>query len=321
MNIGITPSLSPEAFFPGEGPRRRISPGPEESSLWSAAGGGPEGVWYDLPDDPRWGSWSTLLVADEAPFSQYDGLIDHLRKGLRLPDRSACIALTGRDFHGQRNRPWAARQGNLHLVVHFTPHRPAAEIGHGFTLLPAVACIRAIRSLSGGAVPAEIKWVNDIVVGNRKVGGFLAFTQTENGIFQDVVLGVGINIESAPDVEPTPFVPAVGCLGDLHPAFTLSAMLPALLKELHDLYGTLLADGFMPLMDAYREYAAVVGRRVRIWRETTDSSADHLRGIPPLARGVVKGIADDLSLILEDHPEPITRGRLAGEEACKSLGL
>lgn len=320
MKIGITPTLGLDDFFPRGGPRTRISPGAEESSFWSAAGGGPEGVWHDLPD-ARWGSWSTLLIVDETAFSQYDGLIDHLRKGLRLPDRAACIALTGRDFHGQRNRPWAARRGNLHLVVHFTPDRPAAEIGHGFTLLPAVACIRAIRSLSGGAVPAEIKWVNDIVVGNRKVGGFLAFTQTQKGIVQDVVLGVGINIESAPDVEPTPFVPAVGCLGGLHPAFTLSALLPALLKELHDLYGTLLAGGFIPLMDAYREYAAVVGRPVRIWRETEDSSADHLRGIPPLARGVVKGIADDLSLILEDHPEPITRGRLAGEEACKSLGL
>jgi len=321
MNIGITSPLSLEAFFPTGDPRPRISPGADESSLWSAAGGGSEGGWYRLPDDLRWGSWSTLLFVDEAPFSQYDGLIAHLRKGLRLPDRSACIALTGRDFHGQRNRPWAARRGNLHLVVHFSPHRPAAEISHGFTLLPAVACIRAIRKLSGGAVPAGIKWVNDIVVENRKVGGFLAFTQIQNGIIRDVVLGIGINIASAPNIEPTPFVPAVGCLRKFYPAFNLSALLPSLLRELHDLYKILLTGGFMPLMEAYREYAVVVGRRVRIWPETGESSADHLRGIPPFARGVVKGIADDLSLILEGRPEPITRGRLAGEEACRSLGL
>lgn len=321
MNIGITPPLELEAFFSKEGRQAPILPGPEERSLGTAAGGGPETVWYGLPDDPLWGLWSCLLFVDEAPFSQYDGLVSHLRRGEALPDRAACIALTGRDFHGQRNRPWSARRGNLHLVVHLKPHRPATELGHGFTLLPAVACIRAIRNLSGGTVPAGIKWVNDIVVDHRKVGGFLAFTQTHRGIVENVVLGMGINIASAPDVDPTPFVPAVGCLGELHPAFTLTALLPALLKELHDLYAILLADGFLPLIQAYREYAVVVGRQVRIWQETEEGSADHLKGIPPLVRGVVEGIADDLSLILAGHPEPITRGRLAEEDACRKLGF
>lgn len=321
MKIGITPPLNLAPFFPGGGSPMGIAPGAEMCALWSAAGGGAEGEWYRIPDDPRLGSWSTMLIVDEAPFSQYDGLIGHLRSGLPLPDRMACIALTGREFHGQRNRPWSARRGNLHLVVHFAPRRPVAMIGHGFTLLPAVACIRAIRNLSGGAIPAGIKWVNDIMVGNRKVGGFLAFTQIQAGIVEDVVLGMGLNIGSAPEVEPTPFVPAVGCLGELHATFTLHALLPALLKELHELYGVLLADGFLPLMQAYREYAAIVGRRVRIWPETEESSADRLRGVPPLARGVVTGIADDLSLLVEGHAEPISRGRLAEEEACRGLGL
>ena len=319
MKIGVYPYTLLKTFFPGESFEDSL-PGEEESVLWAAAGSG-DGVWCTLADGRRWGSLSTLILVDEAPRSQYDGILDHLREGHRLPSPAACIALTGRHFHGQRNRSWAAPRGNLHLTVHFAPNQPVKKIGHGFTLLPAIACIRAIRRLSGGIVDLGIKWVNDIVVGDRKVGGFLAATQTQDGVIRNAVIGLGINIDTAPSVEPTPFVPEVTCLRDLDPAFCLTLLLPPLLQELHGLYGILLKDGFQPLMDAYREYAVVVGRSVRIWPETAESSLEGIRRMSPLARGVVSAIHDDLSLILEGDSEPVTRGRLAFEEICHRWGI
>jgi hypothetical protein len=77
----------------------------------------------------------------------------------------------------------------------------------------------------------------------------------------------------------------------------------------------------LPLLQAYRAYAVVIGRPVRVWPETESSSADQLRSVSPLARGVVAAIADDLSLVIEGHPEPVTRGRLAEEDACRQYGL
>jgi len=312
--------LTPEAFFPGEGPWPRISPGRAISSLWTVVGHG-DVVWYELPDDPRWGRWLALLIVSDVPFSQFDGMVDHLRQGGIIPDRVACIALSGRGFHGQRNRVWSVRRGNLHLVVHFAPRRPTGEIGQGFTLLPAVAAIRAIRRLGDGAVVAGMKWVNDIVVDGRKVGGFLASTQTQDRIVQDAVLGLGINIDAVPEVVATPFVPAVGCLRELNPAYSLARLLPFLLWELQDLYDRLQVEGFLPLLKAYREYDVVVGRPVRIWPETESSSVEQLRSVAPLARGMVTAIADDLSLIIEGHPSPVTHGRLADEAACRECGL
>jgi len=320
MIIGISPSLTTEAFFPEEGPWPRISPKNQASSLWSAAGNG-DAVWYDRPEDPHLGHWSILLIVDDVPFSQFDGIVDHLRRGGVLPDRAVCIALSGRRFHGQRNRAWCVGRGNLHLVVHLTPNRPLKKIGHGFTLLPAVAAVRAIRRLSDGLVNAQMKWVNDIVVDHHKVGGFLVSTQTKNGIVEDVVLGLGINIDAVPEVAATPFVPTVACLRDLHAGYSLTTLLPVILSELQELYDRLLTDGFLPLMKAYREYAVIIGRTVRIWPETASVSVDELRKVSPLARGVVTAIADDLSLIIEGHPDPVTRGRLAEEDACRQFGL
>jgi len=320
MIIGISPSLTTEAFFPGEGPWPRISPKHEVSSLWSAAGNG-DAFWYERPDDLLLGHWSILLILDDVPFSQFDGIVNHLRRGGVLPDRAACIALSGRRFHGQRSRAWCVGRGNLHLVVHFTPNRPLKKIGHGFTLLPAVAAVRAIRRLSDGVVNAGMKWVNDIVVDHHKVGGFLVSTQTKNGIVEDVVLGLGINIDAVPEVAATPFVPTVACLRDLHAGYSLATLLPVILSELQELYDSLLTDGFLPLMKVYREYAVIIGQTVRVWPETASVSVDELRKVSPLARGVVTAIADDLSLIIEGHPDPVTRGRLAEEDACRQFGL
>ena len=104
------------------------------------------------------------MIADEAPFSQFAGMIDPLRQGGTLPDRAACIALSGRGFHGQRNRAWPVWRGNLHLVVHFAPRRPLREIGQGFTPLPALRSLRGsgrrkiqthVRSLPGSVLIAH----------------------------------------------------------------------------------------------------------------------------------------------------------------------
>jgi biotin-[acetyl-CoA-carboxylase] ligase BirA-like protein len=320
MKIGVNPRSLLETFFPGEYSRREILPGEEEKTLWAAAGAG-SATWYEVPDDRRWGSWSTLLFVDEAHASQYDGVLEQLRQGNRLPPNTACLALTGRDFHGQQKRPWEARRGNLHLTVSLTPDRPAREIGHGFTLLPAVAVVRVIRNLSGGAVAAGIKWVNDIVVEGRKVGGVLAATQVQRELIRDVVLGLGINIGETPPVEPTPFVPAAACLNDFHGTFHLTTLLPALLTEIRDLYDILLTDGSRPLLEAYREYAVVVGQTVRIWQDSEGSLPENLRKTPPIAQGVVSAIADDLSLIIEGRRKSIPRGRLAEEGICRKFGL
>jgi len=61
------------------------------------------------------------------------------------------------------------------------------------TVAAAVAAARAIEDVSGKR--AEIKWVNDIYVNDRKVCGILteASMNVESGIIDYAVLGIGIN--------------------------------------------------------------------------------------------------------------------------------
>jgi hypothetical protein len=116
-----------------------------------------------------------------------------------------------------------------------------------------------------------------------------------------------MNVETAPTVAPTAFVPATARLADFA-AVTLAEVARAVLASLGAWYRVLVREGPAPLLAAYRGDSVVIGRRVRIYPEGIDDSAP----LPePIAEGVVRAILPDLSLRLEGRRVPVSRGRLA----------
>ena len=256
--------------------------------------------WEEAP-------WSHLLLAERAPCSNYDLLIELARSATPPPDRTACLAGRGVGFHGFKGRRWAAVPGNLHLSVFFAPHRPVERFEVAFTMMAALSVVDALDGVAGMRGTAGIKWVNDVMVDDAKVAGVLAYTQTQDRTVNAAVLGMGVNVEVAPAVEPTPFVPAVtsvrDALGAGHESLQAS-VLGGLLDALDRNYQTLLDDGYRPLLDRYRRRSVIVGREVTICSEDSDE-------IPEvIAHGVVREIGDRLEIRMEGREESVTRGRM-----------
>jgi BirA family biotin operon repressor/biotin-[acetyl-CoA-carboxylase] ligase len=180
-------------------------------------------------------------------------------------------------------------------------------------MLPAVAAVDAIVSASQAAVRPGIKWVNDVVIGERKIGGVLTAAHTTEGRIDDVVWGVGINVRVAPRIAPTPFVPATTCLR-AEPGgadVTLARLFWKLLDAVASRYTELARSGPAPLFSAYRQHSTVVGRAVQVWEESACVDPDPAHWGPPAAEGIVSDIVHDLSLRLDGQHNLITRGRLA----------
>jgi biotin-(acetyl-CoA carboxylase) ligase len=131
-----------------------------------------------------------------------------------------------------------------------------------------------------------------------------------------VLLGIGLNVRSAPEVGATPFVPATGVV----PNVTLPGLLFALLESLALRYRELLRSGIGPLLSGYRAACRLHGRRVRVYPTDVDETAPPSRWPEPLAAGVVRGIRDDLALLIDGAPA-VQSGRLAREESCQAFGL
>lgn len=251
--------------------------------------------------------WSTLLLSESSDGSQYDLLIDLARGKDPLPDRLACLAGSGSGFHGFKGRGWASPPGNIYLAAHFAPDAEIPLFEVAFTILATLSVVDALDQIAELEEAAQIKWVNDILLDGGKVSGVLAYTQSQGPRVTSAVLGIGLNVNTVPRVEATPFVPAVssvrGALGRQRSGLRASVF-EALSQALSRNYGILLRDGVQPLLERYRKRSVVLGRDVVVCSETSDQDIDIL------AQGRVLALGDHLELVMEGRPDPVTGGRL-----------
>ncbi len=251
--------------------------------------------------------WSHMFLSESAALSHYDLLIDLSRREVDLPDRILCLAGSGEQFHGFKGRAWSAPPGNIYMAVHLAPARSVEHAGTSFTVLATVSVLDAIDSVPGLRDAAGVKWVNDILIDGAKVAGVLAYTQSEGDVVANVVLGIGLNVETTPSIEPTPFVPRVGALRDVAPDPELCS-LPLVLQRLTDAvssnYEEILSGRYLSLVDRYRERSLVIGREVTLCSEHSGSECDIQ------ATGRVQALGDDLELVLEGYARPFSTGRL-----------
>jgi len=256
-----------------------------------------------------------LLLSEFAPGSNYDQLIELARGKDPLPGGVACLAGSGSGFHGFKGRSWAAVPGNLHLALHLAPRQEVDRFGIAFTILAALSVVDALNQIAGLEGRAQIKWVNDILLDDAKVGGILAYSQSQGTTVTSAILGIGVNVETTPVVEPTPFVPRVSSVRDFLPTCgpdLRERTLRSLLRALGENYETLLTEGVSPLLERYRECSMVLGEEVTI---CTDGSNQALEVV---VQGRVLGLGDDLELELEGRTEPIRGGRLVmGKEVSR----
>ena len=255
-----------------------------------------------------------LLLSEFSAQSQYDQLIELVRSGVELPDGLACLSGFGLDFHGFKGRSWAAVQGNIHLAVHFAPARPLERFGPAFTALATLSVVDALDEIPGLEDRASIKWINDILLDGAKIAGSLAFTQSQDRKVSCAVLGIGLNVEVAPDVPRSPAVPRVGSVREFLREGSGATQLQAelflgLLKATERNYQTLLTKGPAPLIARYQDRSALVGEEVIVFSDSSNQEP-HV-----LDRGRVLGFGDNLELILEGRSEPVTGGRLILAEA------
>lgn len=251
--------------------------------------------------------WQSFFIIEHADESQYDVLLKTIKDGIELPDGILCIAGSGNKFHGQRNQTWESPPGNIYLSAFLTPKQPVKNFSIGFTILSAVSVIQSIDDIPGIANRAKVKWVNDIVIEGSKVSGVISQTHTQEMKVMSAVLGIGINVEVTPKVEPTPFVPKVASLSEFVKDCTIcrrSIVFRNLIHHLRNNYLMLLSGQFKKLVDFYRQRSVIIGKDVKIVSELPDDRDKEI------ASGRVISINDDLGIIIEGIKSPITKGRL-----------
>ena len=93
---------------------------------------------------------------------------------------------------GRRGRAWLAPPGGaICLSLSWTFRAVPPDLG-ALGLVIGVCALRALKAL--GAQGASLKWPNDLLLEERKLGGVLIDLRAESGGPAFVVIGIGINV-------------------------------------------------------------------------------------------------------------------------------
>ena len=158
---------------------------------------------------------------------------------------------------GRLDREFVAPAGGIWASLLVRPDRPPAEVPM-YTLAAAVAVARAVRAVG---VEATIKWPNDVLVGSddgeQKLCGILTEMEGEADRVSWLVIGIGVNANVDRDALPPDATSLRAAVGDID----RRQLLQRVLAEIHDLTRE---PDLRSVLDAWREYASTLGRRVRV---------------------------------------------------------
>ncbi len=110
-----------------------------------------------------------------------------------LEDMTMVVAREQTAGRGQRGNSWESEPGaNLTFSLLFRPHEFEASHQFGISEAVALAIADSLEELYG--LKAEVKWPNDIYVGNRKICGILIEHSLCGRFIERTIAGAGINI-------------------------------------------------------------------------------------------------------------------------------
>ncbi|RLA29690.1 MAG: biotin--[acetyl-CoA-carboxylase] ligase [Gammaproteobacteria bacterium] len=209
---------------------------------------------------------------------------------------------------GRFNRNWySAPAASLCLSMSYTFANQPRDIA-SLTLAIGAGVAETLERLGIGGI--GLKWPNDIVIADGKVGGILCEVQPVNSEGVTVVVGIGLNVDLR---QADGLVSRIGRIADMASGcdeLPSKSEIAAVLTEcLFNTMEQFAAEGFAPLIDTWRRFDWLRGQQITI--ELTEER------IP----GIAQGIDIDGTLILETESgrQRIGSGsvQLNGNAGCK----
>lgn len=231
-------------------------------------------AWSWARDSTTEWPWREILAIRETGSTNAD-LVAAAREG--VASGTVLVADHQTAGRGRLDRGWTAPPGTslaVSVLLRPPPGVPAAR----WTWLPLLAGLAVTDALAeAAAVPARLKWPNDVLIDGGKVCGILA-----ERVDDAVVIGMGINTRLAADDLPVPTATSLLLAGaDL----TDSDLVSAVLRALGRWYRRWL-DG-EDLGPALASHCGTIGREVRV----------ELPAAPPVV-GLAVGIDSDGRLLV-----------------------
>lgn len=204
------------------------------------------------------------------------------------PHGSAVAARRQTAGRGRRGHTWASPEGNLYLSVLLRPDVPPSKLP-GLAAACGLGVLDGLSGLELSNAP-QLKWPNDILASDRKLGGILVEAGRDDSGGTFAVCGVGVNVKRAPaDLEAI----SLADLGATPPFSALARALRDGIVARTDAWAS--AGGNEPLAgirDDYLESLAWLDREVRVLApDGAPLACGSFETVDLWGRAVVDGVA------------------------------
>jgi BirA family transcriptional regulator, biotin operon repressor / biotin---[acetyl-CoA-carboxylase] ligase len=205
----------------------------------------------------------------------------HQQNGLSLPHGMAILAECQTAGRGRRGRSWHSPSGNIYCSLIAVPEPGATSPDPWLSWVPLFAALAVADCLSSHTgLTVSVKWPNDLLIGEKKLGGILCEQSSTPDKIMAVVIGIGLNINADVDTFPQELSAGATSLaaetGRLHDRVTILADLFFRLEQRMD---RLFLDGPTGMIDEFTQRCSTVGKTVLVTLEE---------------QGIVQGLAESI---------------------------
>jgi len=184
---------------------------------------------------------------------------------------------------GRLGRSFASAEGGMYLSAILRPRCTPDKLMH-LTCAAGVAACRAVERVSG--IRPDIKWINDLVYGGKKLGGILTeLGINSSGSVDYAIVGIGINCRQKGFPEELQKI-ATSLSKITNAPCSPDQLTAALIEELCSMDAVLLTEK-KAIMRAYRDRCITLGKEISL-----------LRG-EEISHGKALDIDDDGGLVVE----------------------
>lgn len=220
-------------------------------------------------------------------------LIRRLHDGETLAENHWLRAEAQSGGRGRLGRGWVSPQGNLYCstIANLQPDDPLPQT---LSFVAGLAVFATVENFVDASANLTLKWPNDVLVGGAKIAGIL-LERTGSTI----VIGIGVNIETAPAITGR----KTTMLAD-HAA----TVTPSCAEFLGELSGK-----FASVLGSWRRHGAV--NIIQEWQSHAHTAGDPLSisaGSEDAVSGRYAGVAPDGALMLR-RDDGVVRRIYAGD--------
>ncbi|MBA3753746.1 MAG: biotin--[acetyl-CoA-carboxylase] ligase [Nitrospira sp.] len=195
---------------------------------------------------------------------------------------------------GRRGRTWhSPAQGNIYSSVIVVPAQEANRSGPWLSWVPlfsALAVTDCLSSHTGLAV--SVKWPNDLLIGEKKLGGILCEQTSTPDKTMAIVIGIGLNINAELDSFPQELKGSTTSLAaEWGRPVDRVIILADLLLRLEQRLDRLFLQGPAGMIDEFTQRCSTLGQSVRVTLEEQG-----------LVQGIAESIGPDGCLCLRLRP-------------------